>query len=88
MCNQQEATLGPLAAGKHVQQTTRSFSKVHSADELLEPEVGSIVLHARSIERCASHCILKHVLCECHNEQSLPPLIDPAIANAACSGEG
>ncbi|CAK0787801.1 hypothetical protein CVIRNUC_011023 [Coccomyxa viridis] len=33
-----EAGLGPLAAGKHVQQTTRSFSKDHSADELLEPE--------------------------------------------------
>ena len=50
VCNQQEAGLGPLAAGKHVQQTTRSFSKDHSADELLEPEVGSIVLHARSYQ--------------------------------------
>ena len=49
MCNQQEAGLGPLAAGKHVQQTTRSFSKVHSADELLEPEVYR-AMHARSYQ--------------------------------------
>ena len=49
--------MGPLAAGKHVQQTTRSFSKVHSADELLEPEVGSIVLCMQGHTKiCVLHC--------------------------------
>ena len=50
VCNNQGAQSRPLDAGEHVQQTMRAFSKDHSADELLEPELGTNLLHKKSCQ--------------------------------------